>query len=196
MKFSHSIVAVFDDHAQADAAVKALAGSGFGLRRLSIVGKGFHSDQVATGFYNSGDRIRFWGSRGALWGGLWGLFMGGLYATVPVVGGVVLLGHLAATVITAIEGAVMLGGTGALVAALASLGIPEDSIVSYETDIAADGFLVMAHGSEAEMERAKLVLEPLSPRRITVHHDHSANTSGASPHAQLNGELPVAEPVA
>jgi hypothetical protein len=163
---------------------------------LSIVGKGFHSDQVATGFYNSGDRIRFWGSRGALWGGLWGLFMGGLYATVPVVGGVVLLGHLAATVITAIEGAVMLGGTGALVAALASLGIPEDSIVSYETDIAADGFLVMAHGSEAEMERAKLVLEPLSPRRITVHHDHSANTSGASPHAQLTGELPVAEPVA
>ncbi|MES2422375.1 MAG: DUF1269 domain-containing protein [Pseudomonadota bacterium] len=192
MKFSHSIVAVFDDHAQADAAVKALAASGFGLRRLSIVGKGFHSDQVATGFYNSGDRIRFWGSRGALWGGLWGLFMGGLYATVPVVGGVVLLGHLAATVITAIEGAVMLGGTGALVAALASLGIPEDLIVTYETDIAADGFLVMAHGSEAEMERAKLVLEPLSPRRITVHHDHS----NASPHAQLTGELPIAEPVA
>jgi hypothetical protein len=153
MKFSHSIVAVFDDHAQADAAVKALAGSGFGLRRLSIVGKGFHSDQVATGFYNSGDRIRFWGSRGALWGGLWGLFMGGLYATVPVVGGVVLLGHLAATVITAIEGAVMLGGTGALVAALASLGIPEDSIVT---------------------------------------HDHS----NASPHAQLTGKLPIAEPVA
>jgi len=75
MKFSHSIVAVFDDHAQADAAVKALAASGFGLRRLSIIGKGYHSDQTATGFYNSGDRIRFWGSRGALWGGLWGLFM-------------------------------------------------------------------------------------------------------------------------
>lgn len=191
MKFSHSIVAVFDEHAQAAAAVKALAASGFGLRRLSIVGKGFHSDQVATGFYNSGDRIRFWGSRGALWGGLWGVFMGGLYATVPVVGGVVLLGHLAATVITAIEGAVMLGGTGALVAALVSLGIPEDSIVTYETDIAADGFLVMAHGSAAEMERAKLVLDPLNPRRINVHHDHS----NASPHAQLTGELPIAEPV-
>lgn len=196
MKFSHSIVAVFDDHAQADAAVKALAASGFGLRRLSIVGKGFHSDQTATGFYNSGDRIRFWGSRGALWGGLWGLFMGGLYATVPVVGGVVLLGHLAATVISAIEGAVVLGGTGALVAALAGLGIPEDSIVTYETDIAADGFLVMAHGSAAEMERAKLVLDPLGPRRITVHHDHRLDHSGASPHPQLTGELPMAEPVA
>ncbi|MEG8055441.1 DUF1269 domain-containing protein [Sphingomonas sp. 22L2VL55-3] len=192
MKFSHSIVAVFDDHAQADAAVKALAASGFGLRRLSIVGKGYHSDQTATGFYNSGDRIRFWGSRGAIWGGLWGLFMGGLYATVPVVGGVVLLGHLAATVIAAIEGAVVLEGTGALVAALASLGIPEDSIITYETDIVSDGFLVMAHGSEAEMERAKLVLEPLSPRRITVHHDHE----NVSPHTQLIGELPIAEPVA
>ncbi|HXH14680.1 MAG TPA: DUF1269 domain-containing protein [Sphingomonas sp.] len=187
MKFSHSIVAVFDDHDQADAAVKALAASGFGLRRLSIVGKGYHSEQVATGFYNSGDRIRFWGSRGALWGGLWGLFMGGLYATVPVIGGVVLLGHLAATAIAAIEGAIMLGGGSALVAALVSLGIPEDSIVTYETDIAADGFLVMAHGTEAEMERAKLVLEPLAPRRIVVHHDHG----DASPHGQLSRELPA-----
>ena len=196
MKFSHSIVAVFDDHAQADAAVKALAASGFGLRRLSIVGKGYHSDQTATGFYNNGDRIRFWGSRGAIWGGLWGLFMGGLYATVPVVGGVVLLGHLAAAVISAIEGAVVLGGTGLLTAALVGIGIPEDSIVTYQTEIAADAFLVMAHGTEAEMERAKLVLEPLDPRRITVHHDQGHDHREVSAHTQQTGELPIAEPVA
>jgi hypothetical protein len=188
MKFSHSIVAVFDDHDQADAAVKALAASGFALRRLSVVGKGFHTSETATGFYNTGDRIRFWGSRGAFWGSLWGLFMGGLYATVPVVGGVVLLGHLAAAGIAAIEGAVILGGTGALVAALTSLGVPEDSIVTYQTDVESDGFLVMAHGTAGEMERAKTTLEPLAPRRITVHH---ADRLQDGPHQQLDGELPI-----
>ena len=188
MKFSHSIVAVFDDHDQADAAVKALAASGFALRRLSVVGKGFHTSETATGFYNTGDRIRFWGSRGAFWGSLWGLFMGGLYATVPVVGGVVLLGHLAAAGIAAIEGAVVLGGTGALVAALTGLGVPEDSIVTYQTDVESDGFLVMVHGTAGEMERAKTTLEPLAPRRITVHH---ANRLQDGPHQQLDGELPI-----
>lgn len=188
MKFSHSIVAVFDDHDQADAAVKALAASGFALRRLSVVGKGFHTSETATGFYNTGDRIRFWGSRGAFWGSLWGLFMGGLYATVPVVGGVVLLGHLAAAGIAAIEGAVILGGTGALVAALTSLGVPEDSIVTYQTDVESDGFLVMAHGTAGEMERAKTTLELLAPRRITVHH---ADRLQDGPHQQLDGELPI-----
>lgn len=186
MKFSHSIVAVFDDHDEADAAVKALAASGFELRRLSVVGKGFHTSETATGFYNTGDRIRFWGSRGALWGGLWGLFMGGLYATVPMVGGVVLLGHLAAAGIAAIEGAFALGGAGALVAALTSLGIPEDSIVTYQTDLAADGFLVMAHGTAGEMEWARTILEPLAPRRITVHH---ADRFQDVAHEQLDGEL-------
>ena len=186
MQFSHSIVAVFDDHDEADAAVKALAASGFELRRLSVVGKGFHTYETATGFYNTGDRIRFWGSRGAFWGSLWGLFMGGLYATVPVVGGVVLLGHLAAAAVAAIEGALVLGGAGALVAALTSLGVPEDSIVTYQTDVEADGFLVMAHGTASEMERAKTTLEPLAPRRVTVHH---ADRLQGAPHRQLDGEL-------
>ena len=188
MKFSHSIVAVFDDHDQADAAVKALAASGFEFRRLSVVGKGFHTSETATGFYNTGDRIRFWGSRGAFWGSLWGLFIGGLYATVPVVGGVVLLGHLAAAGIAAIEGAVVLGSTGALVAALTSLGVPKDSIVTYQTDLETDGFLVMAHGTAGEMERAKATLKLLAPRRITVHH---VDRLQDAPHQQLDGELPI-----
>ncbi|WP_199743184.1 general stress protein [Sphingomonas ginsenosidivorax] len=178
MQFPHSIVAVFDSHDEADAAVKALAASGFAFRRLSVVGKGYHTSETATGFYTSGDRIRFWGSRGALWGSLWGLFMGGLYATVPMVGGVVLLGHLAAAGVSAIEGAVAFGGAGALAAGLASLGIPEESIIIYQAEVTADGFLVMAHGTAAEMERARATLETLTPRRITVH---GANVDPGTP---------------
>ena len=63
------------------------------MKHLSVVGKGYHIDEKVTGFYNLGDRVMFWGKRGALWGGLWGLFLGGLFMTVPVVGHVIVLGY-------------------------------------------------------------------------------------------------------
>ena len=74
----------------AEVAVKALATARFDIKDLSVVGKGYHTDEKVVGFYNLGDRVRFWGTRGAFWGGLWGLFFGGLFLTIPVVGHVVI----------------------------------------------------------------------------------------------------------
>jgi hypothetical protein len=121
------------------------------------------------GFYNAGDRIKFWGTRGAFWGGFWGLFFGGLFLTVPVVGQVFVLGYLATIAITAIEGALVVGGVNALGAALYSIGIPKDSVLQYETTVKADGFLVMAHGTAAEIARAKTILGTVNPSQIDVH---------------------------
>ena len=50
--------------------------------------------------------MKFWGKRGAFWGGLWGWLFGGVFMFVPVVGHVVVLGYLASMVIPAVEGAV------------------------------------------------------------------------------------------
>ena len=101
-----SVIAVFTDHNAAESAVKKLAAAGFELNKLSVVGKGYHTDEKVVGFYNIGDRVKFWGSRGAYWGGLWGLFFGGMFLVIPVVGHVVVLGYLVATLISGIEGAV------------------------------------------------------------------------------------------
>ena len=101
MDTTDSVIAVFADHLAAEAAVKELSAAGFEMKHLSIVGKGYHTDEKVVGFYNVGDRIKFWGKRGAFWGGLWGLFFGGLFMTIPVVGHVVVLGYLAATAISA-----------------------------------------------------------------------------------------------
>ena len=51
-----SAVAVYATHDEADAAVKALQKSGFDLRKLSIVGKDFRTEEHAVGYYNTGDR--------------------------------------------------------------------------------------------------------------------------------------------
>ena len=169
-----AIVAVFQDHSSAEAAVRRLAAGGLDISQFSIVGKGYHTEEKVTGFYNTGDRVRFWGRNGAMWGGLWGLFFGGILMTVPVIGPVVVLGHLAAMVFAAAEGAVVVGGLSALGAAIVSIGIPKDSVLDYEQAVHADGFLIVASGPQAEMARAQTILETMAPSRLELH-------SGLSP---------------
>jgi hypothetical protein len=164
-----SVVAVFPEHAQADAAVKSLGHAGFAMQQLSVVGKGYHTDEKVIGFYNMGDRVKFWGGRGALWGGMWGLFFGGVFMAIPVVGHVVILGYLAAMVVSGVETAVLVGGLSALGAALYGMGIPKDTVLNYETALKADDFLVMAHGTPAELARAKAVLAAANPKRLDVY---------------------------
>ena len=60
-----AVVAVFADHQLAESAVKKLADAHFDMRNLSVIGKGYHGDEKLVGFYNAGDRIKFWGKRGA-----------------------------------------------------------------------------------------------------------------------------------
>ena len=126
-------IGVFADHEAAEKAVKTLTAGGFDMKRLSVVGKGYHSEEKVVGFYNVGDRIKFWGSRGAFWGGFWGLFFGGLFLTAPLTGPVLVVGFLATVIISGIENAVVVGALGALGAALYSIGVPKDSVLQYES---------------------------------------------------------------
>ena len=169
MDVDDAVVAVFPDHSEAEAAVKKLTAAGFEMKHLSVVGKGYHTEEKVTGFYNIGDRVKFWGSRGAFWGGMWGLFFGGLFLTIPIIGHVVVLGYLAVAALSAAEGAVVVGGASAIGAALTSIGIPKDSVLQYETAIKADDFLVMAHGTPDEMTRAKAILATALPASLDMH---------------------------
>ena len=165
------VIAVFADHLTANAAVGKLINNGFEMKNFSVIGKGYHTEEKIVGFYNIGERMKFWGKYGAFWGGLWGLFFGGIFLTVPAVGSVVVLGHLATIVISTIEGAVMMGGLTALGAALFSIGIPKDSVIKYEEAIKADNFLVMAHGTADEMARAKAILADSQPLQVDLHSE-------------------------
>ncbi len=175
---NESVIAVFSEHQEADAAVKKLAHAGIELKHLSVVGKGYHSDEKVIGFYNVGDRIKFWGKRGAFWGGLWGLFLGGVLLTIPLVGPVMVLGYLSAVVVSAVEGAILVGGLTALGAALYSAGIPRNSVIQYEQAVKADGFLVIVHGAVAELTRAKSILAQGNPSRLDLHDGLMTTLSG------------------
>ncbi len=175
MTQQNAVVAVYATHDTAEAAVRKVADSGFDMKNFSIIGKGYHTEENVTGFYSTGDRVSFWGRRGAYWGGLWGLLFGGLMLTIPVLGPVMVLGHLAgavfATVAGVAEGAVVFGGLGALGAALYSIGIPKHSVLQYEAALKADGFVLMGHGAPDEMERVKQLLETSGPTQVDLHVD-------------------------
>jgi uncharacterized membrane protein len=154
-----SIVATYTTHDRAEEAIKALQKAGLDMKRLSIIGRDFHTEERAVGFYTSGDRMAFWGGQGAFWGSLWGVLFGSALFVIPVVGPVLVMGPLVAALVGALEGAAIGGTAGLLGAALSSIGVPEDAIVRYESDIKAGKFLVLARGTAEMIAHARSVLE-------------------------------------
>jgi hypothetical protein len=168
MSNDNAVIAVFDSHERAEEIVKDLQRSGFDMKKLSIIGKGFHSEEQPVGFYTTGERVKFWGGTGALWGGLWGLLVGAAFFWIPGVGPLAVGGPLVAILVGALEGAVVVGGLSAFGAVLYSLGVPKESILQYETAVKADKFLVIAHGDAAEVERARSIMERLDATSAQV----------------------------
>jgi hypothetical protein len=166
-------IATFDDHLKANSAVRKLIDGGFNMKNFSVVGKGYHTEEKIIGFYNVGDRMKLWGKYGAFWGAIWGLMFGGVFLALPVIGPVIVLGHLAVLVVAAIEGvvegAVVVGALSALGAALFNYGVPKDSVIKYEAAVKADGFLVVGHGPADEMVRARAVLQGSDAKSLDMH---------------------------
>jgi len=169
MSETNSVVAIYDTHSQAEEAVKELQRSGFGMKKLSIVGKDYHTDEHVVGYYNTGDRMKYWGKLGAVWGGFWGLLFGAAFFAIPGIGPVLVAGPLVAWVVGALEGAVVTGGLSAIGAGLFSIGIPKDSVVKYESAIKADKFILLAHGTAAEVAKAKDIIQTTHPTELALH---------------------------
>ena len=158
----NSVVAVFSQHSAAENAIKELKGGGFDIKKLAVVGRDYQTEEDVVGFYNTGDRMKYWGKWGAFWGSIWGLLFGSAMFFIPGVGQLVFAGWIVA----ALEGAVVMGGVSALGAGLFSLGIPKNSVVKYETSIKAGKFVLVAHGTAAEVAKARDLLKTSGAEQI------------------------------
>lgn len=176
MSEQNTVVAVYAAHAGAEEAIKELQRAGIDMHTLSIVGKDSHTDEHVVGYYNTGDRMKYWGKTGAFWGGFWGLLFGSALFAIPGIGAVLVAGPAVAWIVGALEGAAVVGGLSAIGAGLYSLGIPKDNILKYETALKTDKFLLMVHGSAREVETAKAIIENTQPLNVTVH---SSEVAGA-----------------
>jgi uncharacterized membrane protein len=165
----NAVVAVYDTHIGAEQAVKELQRAGIDMRTLSIVGKDPHTDEHVVGYYNAGDRMKYWGKTGAFWGGFWGLLFGAAFFAIPGLGPVLAAGPVVSWIVGALEGAVVFGGLSAIGAGLYGMGIPKDSILRYELALKTDKFLLMVHGAASEVVRARDIIETTQPVSVTLH---------------------------
>ena len=171
---AHSVVAIYNSHDGAEAAVRALDRSGFDMKRLSIVGTDIHTEERPIGFYTDGDRMKFWGKRGAFWGSLSGMLVGSALFMVPAIGPIVVMGPLVLWLVATLEGAA-LGATGGLLAAsFLSLGLSGPEAVKYERDIQAGKFVLLARGPGEMVARARACLATTGASQLVIHEGTAA----------------------
>ena len=198
MSERNAVVAVYGTHIEAEGAVKELQRAGIDMRTLSIVGKESHTDEHVVGYYNTGDRMKYWGKTGAFWGGFWGMLFGSAFFAIPGIGPVLVAGPLVAWIVGALEGAAVFGGLSAIGAGLYGMGIPKDSVVQYEAALKTDKFLLMVHGTAAEVEKAKDIIESTRPVAVALHATEVAATATNSAHLPAfadHGHSPNALPI-
>jgi len=169
MTTTNSVVAIYDTHVQAEQAVKELQQGGVDMKSLSIAARDTHTDEHVVGYYNAGDRMKYWGKLGAFWGGFWGLLFGSAAFAIPGLGPILVAGPLVAWIIAGLEGAAIVGGVSAVGAGLVSIGIPKDSVLKYDVALKTDKFLLVVHGTPEAVAKAKDIIDETEHSSYTVH---------------------------
>lgn len=170
-----SAVGLFKSHQDAEIAVKELQKSGYDMKKLSVVGKDYHSEENVIGYYNTGDRMATWGKFGLFWGWIWGCLFGSAFFLIPGIGPIMVGGPLVSWILGALELSIVTGGLTAVGGALASIGIPKDSVIRYETALKADKFILIVHGTVEEVEKARNIILENKAEEAEVHDFHKAH---------------------
>jgi uncharacterized membrane protein len=171
MNITNSVVAIYDTHEQAEHAVKELQEAGVDMKSLSIAARDTHTDEHVVGYYNAGDRMKYWGKVGAFWGGFWGLLFGSALFAIPGIGPILVAGPLVAWIVAGLEGAVVVGGVSAVGAGLVSIGIPKDSVLKYDVALKTDKFVLVVHGTPEDVDKAKDIIAGTENTSYAVHSE-------------------------
>lgn len=153
-----SSVYVFDTRTRAADAIRSLSASGFDKKGLSVIGRGYHSEEHPVGFYTSGNRIKQWGGSGGFSGGTRGLLSAPTVFFLPGLGLMAMAGPLVSALVGALEDAVVVDGLTALPAALTEIGVPKDEVIKFETALKGAKYVLMVHGNAEELAKARAVL--------------------------------------
>ena len=149
--------------------MKKLQEAGVDMKSLSIAAKDTHTDEHVVGYYNAGDRMKYWGKMGAFWGGFWGLLFGSALFVIPGIGPLVVAGPLVAWIIAGLEGAAVVGGISAAGAGLFSIGIPKDSVLKYDVALKSDHYVLIFHGSHDKAVEAQQLLSGSGHTSMDLH---------------------------
>jgi hypothetical protein len=160
-----TVVGVYVQVDSAEDAVRVLGEGGFPLGRVSVIARDLGSEKKVHGFIASCNGVR----RGAWAGGLCGLLVGVAFLWLPGVGPLVVAGSLTARFLGGLEGAVAGAGVTGFLGWLTPLGLSEQHIRRYEERVQSGKYLVIAHGSAAEIKKARKVLQGSGAAELHVY---------------------------
>lgn len=163
-----AVVAIYADHAQAEAAVQALAAAGVTMAHVSVAGRGRDGEQ-RNAAPDSGGAVEHHVSHGGLWTALSTLLLDTGTFLIPGTGPIFVAGPVVGWVAGEVEGERLAGEIGPVGAALASAGIPEDQRRVYERSLREGQVLVIVHGPAAEAAKAKAALEAAGGGTVITH---------------------------
>ncbi len=184
MSQDSTVVAVYPHVDQAEEAVRHLQQGGFPTDHVSIIARDLGTGKKVHGFVTSCDVAKAAAGTGAWLGGIFGLLVGAAFIWVPGVGPLVVAGSLTSVLLGGLEGAVAGAALSGLLGFLTSLGISREQILKYEESVKAGNYLVVAHGEEPEVARARSILGATSPAELNTHVQAAKPSfPQSSPHA-------------
>ena len=169
-----SIIGVYDNLAQAEEAVRRLDRGGFPIKQVSIAGQNTEHEREVQGYVTVEDLAKKGAATGALAGGLLGLLTVAASIWIPGFGRLLVAGPLATALLELLGG---IGGTvtgaacGGALGALAGWGVSTQHILKYEEHLKAGKYLVIAHGSPMEMERAHHIMHSTGAQDLHHHRE-------------------------
>jgi hypothetical protein len=148
---------------------------GFPVEQVSILSQNLQSEKKVHGFITACDTSKAGAKTGAWFGGLFGILVGAGFLWIPGVGPLLVAGPLAAVLLGGVEGAVGGAAFGGLLGGLSGWGISKKHILKYEERLKVGKFLVVAHGSGDELEKAKSIMHTTEPSELELHAELATN---------------------
>ena len=159
---------ICDTHIAAENAIRSLMTGGIEANKISLIGKGYHSEELPTGFYSTRDKIIAWGGNGAFWGSMWGILMAPAVFFLPPLGMVALAGPIVSVLVSALEGALVVGGLSAVGAAMSRIGVDKNEIIQYESALKVNKYLLIVHGTAIEISKAQSIYADINESEMTT----------------------------
>lgn len=165
-----TISAVFKQEEQIDSVIKRLLDREVSRDHISVMGNNFKSQTRIAGFITKKDVILGGLRNGAIFGSLFGSFLGLLSGVgvlfIPFVGSVVAAGPIGAALLGAASGAIAGSAGAGLASFLTTLGMSEEKAAIYETRLQAGEFIIMAEVPADKSGEIQLLLESAGGEEI------------------------------
>jgi hypothetical protein len=167
-----SVVGVYDTIVKAEQAMRELDRAGFPIQQVSIIGHDVERELTAQGYVLVEDMAKKGIDTGALAVGVFGLLAGAVSVWIPGLGHLGVAGPLAAALLGAlsgIEGAVAGAAWGGVLGGLIGWVGSRQHLLKYEEHLRAGKYLVIAHGSVEDVERARHLLHHSGAEEVNLH---------------------------